>query len=262
MKLLKVASLSGSLTLIKMGCGFLIGKIISVHLGPTGIALIGQIQSIVTMLTGIINSPTSAGIIKYTAKYNNKEYEYYSKWWTASLRIVFLIYIIILPITLIFSEQISLYFLDDQKYKNLIILICSILPITSLGTLITSILNAKEQYRDYAKVTVISTLLSTTLIIGMIYYFSTQGALIGISIQYAIIGLIGVLITYQKTWFKFRVLTQKIEKEHVLNILKYVAMAIVSSTLFPFAIALVRKTIIEKEGLGSCRNLAIGLAHI
>ncbi|EAY8714861.1 O-antigen flippase, partial [Salmonella enterica] len=62
-KIFKVTALSGLLTLLKMIMGFIIAKIIAIYTGPAGMAMLGQIQSIINSFNGIINSPVSSGIV-------------------------------------------------------------------------------------------------------------------------------------------------------------------------------------------------------
>lgn len=63
--------MTGSLTLVKMLMGFIIAKVVAIY-GPSGMAMLGQIQSVVTSLNGLVNAPTSNGIIKYTAEFSPK----------------------------------------------------------------------------------------------------------------------------------------------------------------------------------------------
>ena len=58
-KLLKVTASTGVLTLAKMAMGFVIAKVVAIYTGPSGMALLGQIQGVVTALNGIVNAPVS-----------------------------------------------------------------------------------------------------------------------------------------------------------------------------------------------------------
>ncbi|HGU0837039.1 TPA: O-antigen flippase, partial [Escherichia coli] len=58
-QLLSVTVFSGLLTLLRMGAGFLVAKIVAVYTGPSGMALLGQLQSIASSLSGVVNAPVS-----------------------------------------------------------------------------------------------------------------------------------------------------------------------------------------------------------
>ncbi|ECZ0388180.1 O-antigen translocase, partial [Salmonella enterica] len=69
---LKVSFFSACLTLFKMLMGFVIAKVIAIYTGPSGMALLGQLQSFVTGVNGIVNAPVGNGIVKYTAEHCDK----------------------------------------------------------------------------------------------------------------------------------------------------------------------------------------------
>jgi O-antigen/teichoic acid export membrane protein len=52
-KLLTVTLFSGLLTLVRMASGFFIAKVVASHTGPTGIAMLGQVQSLLSIMNGI-----------------------------------------------------------------------------------------------------------------------------------------------------------------------------------------------------------------
>ncbi|HGU1538700.1 TPA: O70 family O-antigen flippase, partial [Escherichia coli] len=103
-KLLKVTASTGVLTLAKMAMGFAISKIIAIYTGPSGMALLGQIQGAVTVFTGIANAPVSNGIVRYTSEQSKNGIHACSRWWRASLIWVVTIYIILLPVSVLFSH--------------------------------------------------------------------------------------------------------------------------------------------------------------
>ncbi|WP_317630243.1 hypothetical protein [Shewanella sp. SM101] len=56
-RLLKVTAMTGLLTLLRMTMGFVITEVVAIYTGPTGLAIQGQVQSIVGSLNVIINMP-------------------------------------------------------------------------------------------------------------------------------------------------------------------------------------------------------------
>jgi PST family polysaccharide transporter len=82
-RLLTVTLMTGLLTLLKMLMGFIIAKVVAIYTGPTGMAMLGQLQSAVTGLNGIVSSPVGNGVIRYTAENKDKTFDYCSPWWRA-----------------------------------------------------------------------------------------------------------------------------------------------------------------------------------
>ena len=67
-RLLKVTAMTGLLTLLRMAMGFVIAKVVAIYTGPTGMAMLGQVQSMVGSLNGIINAPAGSGVVCFTAE--------------------------------------------------------------------------------------------------------------------------------------------------------------------------------------------------
>lgn len=71
-KILKITSMSAFLTLFKMFIGFVISKAAAVYAGPAGVVVLGQMQSLIGSVMGILNAPVSTGVIKYTSENGEK----------------------------------------------------------------------------------------------------------------------------------------------------------------------------------------------
>ena len=80
-RLLKVTAMTGLLTLIKMAMGFVIAKVVAIYTGPTGMAMLGQVQSMVGSLNGIINAPAGSGVVRFTAEHKDNGFAACSPWW-------------------------------------------------------------------------------------------------------------------------------------------------------------------------------------
>ena len=120
-RLLSVTGFTALLTLLKMCTGFIIAKVVAIYTGPTGMVMLGQIQSVVSILNGVINAPAGSCVIRYTAENIDKGYEECSPWWKASLQWVILLLSIIIPIGFLLSEKLSYWLFDNEKYFWVII---------------------------------------------------------------------------------------------------------------------------------------------
>ncbi|EGZ4493754.1 oligosaccharide flippase family protein, partial [Salmonella enterica subsp. enterica serovar Wandsworth] len=139
-KIFKVTALSGLLTLLKMIMGFIIAKIIAIYTGPAGMAMLGQIQSIINSFNGIINSPVSSGIVRFTAENHSRGYDKCSPWWRASLEWMIVLCAVLIPLGILSSDLLSTWLLQTPDYSWTICLIVIFLPLSALGTFIISII--------------------------------------------------------------------------------------------------------------------------
>lgn len=247
-KFLTVTIFSGLFTLLKMLSGFVIGKVIAIYTGPSGIAMIGQLQSIISIMSGVVNAPVGNGVVRYTAENHEKGYFQCTPWWRASIKLSLILYIVIACVSIILSKYISLYFFSSTEYSWLIILACSALPLSVANTLLASILNGQQNYRQYIISGMVSVVISTTILILMTVAYSLKGALISVSLNTAIAGIVLVIYCWRKEWFSLSSFSGVVTKVYTKGILNYSFMSFVSALSLPIALLIARKLMIAETG--------------
>ncbi|WKE66788.1 O-antigen translocase [Gallaecimonas kandeliae] len=248
-KMLKVTALTGLFTFLKMAIGFVIGKVVAIYTGPSGIAVLGQFQSFSTALNGFVNAPVSSGVIRYTAENMDDGYEACSSWWKASIFWVALILMAVVPTTIILSDQISLFLFNDKKYNSVIIACVLVLPFVALGTLCSSILNGFQQYRRYVFTGMTSVVISGLLMLLLIISYGLIGALLAAALQYAFIGVFIFIAVCKQPWCKLRFFLRGfVFKPFVWNLGGYTLMAVTSALAMPVALVFVRNLLVSNLG--------------
>ncbi|WDG00260.1 O-antigen translocase [Pectobacterium carotovorum subsp. carotovorum] len=247
-KLLSVTFFSGLLTLAKMGSGFVIAKVVAIYTGPSGMAMLGQIQSIVTSLNGIVNAPVGSGIIRYTAEFEKEGVEGCAPWWKASLWWLAIILSILMPIGFFFARFLSDFLLNDPNYAWIIWITVASLPIAALGTLVNSVINGYQQYRRFVILGAISTAFSCTLMITLIINFGIKGALLAAAIQSGLIGLILISSVLRQPWAKLSYWWGETDSSNKKRIGGYILMATTTALTAPIALIGVRNVLISNVG--------------
>ena len=247
-KIISVTFFSGLLTLTRMMSGFIIAKIIALYTGPSGLALLSQLQNISNILNGFATSSVGQGIVKYTAEKKNGGLETCSSWWKAGLMISFISLLISSPLILLFSRQISEFLLGDEDYYLFILLIIASTPLAIIGTLLLSILNGLEEYKKYIVASIISVIFSCLLMIILVYSYGVIGALISASIQNGLLGLITIICVFRQKWFRLNFFWGYVNKEQLKGISGYALMAIVSAISIPITQLAIRYIMVHKVG--------------
>jgi len=247
-RLLKVTAMTGLLTLLRMAVGFVIAKVVAVYTGPTGMAMLGQVQSMVGSLNGVVNAPVGSGIVRFTAEQHANGFDACSPWWRASLEWVFLISLIAIPLALLQAEHIALWLLHDQKLAWVVIAAVCILPFTAIGTLFTSVINGLQNYRRYVVLGMISTIVSSGFMLIMIVQANIQGALLAATVQSGLIGIVMLLANLRQPWFNLRFWWGSTDRLARKAIGGYMLMAITSALTAPISLILVRNILIEQVG--------------
>ncbi|MEI7238812.1 O-antigen translocase [Pectobacterium brasiliense] len=247
-KLLSVTFFSGLLTLAKMGSGFVIAKVVAIYTGPSGMAMLGQIQSIVTSFNGIVNAPVGSGIVRYTAEFEKEGVEGCAPWWKAGLWWLAIILSILMPVGFFFARSLSDFLLNDPNYAWIIWITVASLPVAALGTLVNSVINGYQQYRRFVILGAISTAFSCTLMITLIINFGIQGALLAAAIQSGLIGLILISSVLRQPWAKLNYWWGGTDTSNKKRIGGYILMATTTALTTPIALIGVRNVLISHVG--------------
>jgi len=247
-RLLKVTAMTGLLTLLRMVMGFVIAKVVAIYTGPTGMAMLGQVQSLVGSLNGIINSPVGSGVVRFTAENKDQGFDACSPWWRAALHWVLIISAIAIPVGLLFAKPIASGLLKDANLAWVVMAIVCVLPFAAIGTLCNSVINGQQLYRRYVGLGMLSALISGGVMLTMIALHNIEGALLAAAVQAALIGMVMLIANLHQPWFKLRYWWGAVEPQARKDIGKYMLMAITSALTVPVSLIFVRNILIDQVG--------------
>lgn len=247
-KVLKITIMSGGLTFLKMLMGFVIAKVVAIYTGPAGLATLGQMQSLISALNGIVGAPVSNGIVRYTAENHSISYEDCSPWWRAAVIWVLIISCLLVPVGIGFSKYISFWIFHDNSYFWIICLSLILLPITATGILINSVINGHQNYKRFIFLGLISTVFSSVLMLILIFLYKIEGAIIAAAVQYSLIGLILILANYREPWFNLNYWLGRTSKKNLAKTGEYMAMALITAITTPLSIVIIRNILVTNVG--------------
>lgn len=247
-RLLKVTAMTGLLTLLRMAIGFLIAKVVAIYTGPTGLAMLGQVQSMVGCLNGIINSPVGSGVVRFTAEYKEQGFAACAPCWRAAIQWVLIISAIAIPTGLLLAKPIAVWLFKDPTLAWVVMATVSVLPFAAIGTLLNSVINGQQLYRRYIGLGMLSAVISGGVMLTMIAFYNIKGALLAAAVQSALIGVVMLISNLRQPWFKLRFWWGKIVPEARKQIGGYMLMAITSALTVPISLILVRNILIDQVG--------------
>ncbi|WP_270668053.1 O-antigen translocase [Aeromonas sp. QDB12] len=247
-RLLKVTAMTGLLTLLRMAMGFVIAKVVAVYTGPTGMAMLGQVQSMVTSLNGIINAPAGSGVVRFTAEQQGEGFAACAPWWRAALQWILIISAIAIPVGLLLAEQIATWLFQDKALSWIVMATVCVLPLSAIGTLCNSVINGQQLYRRYVGLGMVSVLISSSVMLTMIVQANIKGALLAAAIQSALIGLVMLLANLRQPWLRWRYWWGATDSTARKNIGGYMLMAITSALTVPVSLIFVRNILIDQVG--------------
>jgi PST family polysaccharide transporter len=243
---LKVSFFSACLTLFKTLMLFVIAKVIAVYTGPSGMALLGQLQSFIVGINGVVNSPVGNGVVKFTAEHKSRGYEACSDWWKAALTISFIFSVILIVACIPFTDWISNYLFASPSYRNILIVAVACLPLTAIGTLILSVINGLGNFKRFIFFGLVATLLSSIVMLILLKMKGIEGALFAVSIQYGLIGVVLLIANFHQKWFKIKYFSLSLNSSfYIKDILSYVYMALTSAISLPITLIIIRNILVD-----------------
>jgi PST family polysaccharide transporter len=250
-KLLSVTFFSGLLTLLRMSSGFVIAKAVAIYTGPGGMAMMGQVQSFVTAINGVVTSPAGNGLVRYTAEHYEAGLDKCAPWWNASLRWVMRLLAVVVPLTILASKPLSLWLFGDARYMWLVIVAALCLPLAAANGIVTSVINGQQQYKRYMGLGTVSLVSATIVMLLLIVIARLEGALLAAIVFTATSGAVMILSSFRQPWFQRKYWVGRIDRIALDGIRSYLLMTTSSALCAALTMIVTRNVLIDAVGLES-----------
>jgi len=233
MTLIRTSILSAVATIIKIISGFIVTKVIAVYIGPSGLALIGQLQNFVNLVMLASGNLFQTAITKYTAQYSEDEVKKYELW-SASIKIAIGLNVIMLMLLFGFSKSISLYLFKSSEYEFVLKILAISLPFFVINSMLLAILNGQKQIKKYVIINILLSIVSLILVTWLSIYYELNGALVAYVTNQSIVFFITIYYLKNETWFKIKNFIYKIKYRNIKKLFGFAIItfaAILSSNL-------------------------------
>lgn len=243
MTLIKTSVLTAISTIIKVISGFVINKVIAMYIGPSGLAVIGQLQNFMSIITTFSNGAITSGIVKYIAEYQTIEQK--QKIFSTSIIISLACSFIISLLLFSFSGYLSELILKDIQYSSVFIVLGVTIFLFALNTILMSILNGQKEIKKYVLVNIASSIFSLFFTSFLIMQLNLMGALYAMVVNQSVIFFVTLGFVLKSSWFKLEYFKQGVDKESLIKLSKYSLMAIISALTVPMSHLIIRNYIGE-----------------
>ena len=247
--LFKITSLNSLSVLIKIGIGLVTSKLLAVFVGPSGMALVGNLRNFSTSLESISTLGFQNGIVKYVAESKEDKHQLQ--------KTISTVFISLLVIAMLLSG--ILYFFADYwnqqifgtnfEYEIVIKAMAVALPWFAISVFLLSVINGLGKFTAVIWINIVGNIIGLLVSIGMILQYKTLGALLSIVISPAL--LFFVTYYFISKEFRFSKLFQYkyFDFQVIRNLSSYSLMALVSSVLGPLVFLAIRKKVIVVLGI-------------
>jgi PST family polysaccharide transporter len=181
-KIIKISSVLGVATLIKILAGFARAKFLAWQLGPLGMGIIGQAQMYFAFIIQLCSLNIGLGITKdisqNIANNDNKKTAFIADTaFTVQFVAALLFIIAVLP----FSARLTRFVFADQKYWIYFIGITCVAPLATYFTGVADpILYGFKKIPECTKMMIAYTLTGLVLVFALVWFYKTNGMLVQI----------------------------------------------------------------------------------
>lgn len=247
--LFKVTSLNSLSVALKIGIGLITSKILAVFVGPSGMALVGNLRNFLTSLENISTLGFQNGIVKYTAESEKSKIELQkiiSTVFIALMGVAILLSIILFCSASYWNEKI---FGDNTEYLIVFKVLSFVLPTYGLSIFFIAVINGLGRFKKVISINIIGNIVGVLTSVFLIMQFKTTGALMAIVIAPALLFFITLYVVQKEIqifqFVKLHVFDFKVLK----NLSAYSLMTLVSSVFGPFVFLAIRNHIIQALGI-------------
>ena len=265
--IVKVFSLNAISTLVRMLAGMVSIKVVAAIIGPAGVALLGQLGNISSILLGVANGGIGSGVTKYVAEYKEDSFTI-RKYLSNALRITLYCTFAIALVLIFGSSFLSKYILLSDEYGYVFVVFGFTIVFYSLNTLLISVLNGYKRFQKYVTVNITGTITGLLFSISLVSLWGLTGALINAVTFQSVMFFVTLYLLRKEEWLRKELFMGGIEKKIVRDYLKFSSMTFFSLALLPVSQMLLRGYVISQisiddaglwEGMNKISNMYLSV---
>ncbi len=247
--LFKITSLNSLSVLLKIGTGLITSKLLAVFVGPSGMALVGNLRNFSTSLESISTLGFQSGIVKYVAERREDKRQLQ--------KIISTVFISLLFVAVILSG--ILYFLSDFwnnkifgnnfEYQFVFKAISLALPWYAVSIFLLSVINGLGRFKNVILINIIGNAIGLMVSVLMIWQYKTLGALLSIVISPGLLFFVTSYFINKEINFLKTIRFHRFDFQIIRNLSSYSLMVLVSSVFGPLVFLAIRKNVIHTIGI-------------
>lgn len=237
--LLQTSVLSGFATLVRVGTGMAISKVVALWVGPTGLAMVGQFGSFVATAGAFAGGGINLGITKYMAEYSTSAGRR-TRLLSTALRITLASAIVLAAVVVLLRRQFATWLLGDAEYSSVFAVFGASVLLLAVNSLLLAVMNGAREIRKLVALNVISSLSVLGLSIALIGSLNLYGALLAIALSQSATLIFSLMVARRSEWFRPRYFAGRYDRATAQRLGKYALMALATAVTLPLSHILVR----------------------
>ncbi|VEC01788.1 O-antigen translocase [Cedecea lapagei] len=247
MSLAKASVWTAGSTLVKIGAGLLVVKMLAVAFGPSGVGLAGNFRQMVTVLGVLAGAGIFNGVTKYVAEHHDNPEQLKRVLGTSSAMV--LGFSSLLAVIFVFAARpISIGLFGHADYQNLVRLVALVQMGIAWANLSLAVMKG---FRDAAGNALA---LIAGSVIGVLAYYACyrfggyQGALLGLALVPALVVIPAAAMLVRREYVPLSYLKPSWDKLLASHLGKFTIMALITSVTLPVAYVMMRNLLAAHYG--------------
>ncbi|CFR25866.1 lipid III flippase WzxE [Yersinia kristensenii] len=247
MSLAKASIWTAGSTLIKIGVGLLVVKLLAVTFGPSGVGQAGNFRQLITVLGVLSGAGIFNGITKYVAEYHQQPERLRAVVGTSSA-IVLGFSTLLALIFLLAAKPISMALFGHADYQNVVRAVAFIQMGIAYANLFLAILKGYRDAMGNALAVIGGSL------IGVVAYYicfrigGYPGALLGLALVPALVVIPTAAMLIRRKTIPLSYLKLSWDKALASHLGKFTLMALITSVTLPVAYVMMRNLLADRYG--------------
>lgn len=239
MSLAKASVWTAGSTLVKIGAGLLVVKLLAVAFGPSGVGLAGNFRQMITVLGVLAGAGIFNGVTKYVAEHHDNPDQLKRVLGTSSAMVLGFSSLLAV-IFVLAARPISVGLFGHADYQNLVRLVALVQMGIAWANLSLAVMKG---FRDAAGNALA---LITGSVIGVLAYYvcyrfgGYQGALLGLALVPALLVIPAVIMLVRREHVPLSYLKPSWDKLLASHLGKFTIMALITSVTLPVAYVMMR----------------------
>lgn len=204
MSLLGTTLVNGLATAVRLICGLVVNKLLAVHVGPAGYAVVGQFQSLMAMVGAGSGAVYAAGVTKLTAEHHPDAQRQRAVWRTATaMGLIGASFSAVVLWT--FGDTLARWLLGDQTLRPAILWLAAAAAATTFNAVLLAALSGLGRVPTFVAVNVVGSLLAVGVCAWLLPRHGLLGGLVALTLAQvlaAVCACVGFAVAQPQAWRK------------------------------------------------------------
>ncbi|TYT76145.1 O-antigen translocase [Desulfobotulus mexicanus] len=247
MNLIKTSFLTFIATAVKMISGLVINKAVSIYIGPSGLALVGQFHNFMQLTMTLAQGAINSGVTKYTAEYGKESLKIPMLFSTAA-RISIVCSLVVGVATIAAAPWLSEWFLKSGDYAYVFVVFGFTAVLFVLNNFLLSIINGLKEIKTFVSISIIQSLYSLVFTSVLIVFMGLHGALLALATNQSVVFFVVLYLLRKHSTIRLYNFCKGFSRPEGKKLLGYAAMTLTSAATVPVSHLIIRNFLGETLG--------------